>query len=245
MSSEGGPAEGRPPTVPPLSGRERLGVAVAAFLLRLLLRALVATCRFSFVAGVDCLLGVRSQGERAIFSFWHSQIFPFADLFHRRLLHHGYPVAMLSSWSRDGELGARLGRGLGALVARGSSTHGGTAGLRGLYRMIRAHQSAAVTLPDGPKGPPRVAKAGTAVLAQLTGLPIIPLGLAISRSWQINSWDRMLVPKPFSHIVVACGEPIEVLRGASSEALEATRTSLQTALDDLTASAEAQLFAES
>lgn len=239
--SRPGKAEKRPAGAPALNGCQRLVVGTAAVLLRWLLRTLMATCRVTFIAGADCFDEVRERDDRAIFSFWHCQIFPFADLFRRKLLRYGYPVAMLSSWSRDGELGAQLGRRLGALVIRGSSTHGGTAGLRGLYRVMREHQSAAVTLPDGPKGPPREAKPGTTVLAQLTGLPILPVGLAISRSWRIKSWDRMLVPKPFSHIVVACGEPIEVPRSASTEALETTTSNLQTTLDDLTASAEAKL----
>jgi len=194
----------------------------------------MATCRVSFTTGADCFAHLERRDERVILSFWHSQIFPFASLLHRRLLNHGYPVAMLSSWSRDGELGAQLGRGWGALVARGSSTHGGTAGLRGLYRLIRTQRSAAVTLPDGPKGPALEAKPGTAVLAQLTGLPILPLGLAVSRSWRIKSWDRMLVPKPFSQIVVACGEPIRVPRGVSSEGLAATTSEVERTLNELT-----------
>lgn len=229
----------RPASAPSLSVRERLGVIVAALALRLFSRMLMVTCRITFANDSDCLRAARKHNARFIFSFWHCQIFPLANLFHRRLLRHGYPVAMLSSWSRDGELGARLGRGWGALVARGSSTHGGTAGLRSLYRTIREHRSAAVTLPDGPKGPPGEAKPGTAVLAQLTGLPILPLGLAISRAWRVNSWDRMLIPKPFSHILIACGDPIQVPRSVSNEGLAATTATLQSTLDGLTEQAEA------
>ena len=62
-------------------------------------------------------------------------------------------------------------------------------------------------IPDGPQGPLYHFKIGVAVLAQTSGAPILPFGLAASRSWRLKSWDRIIVPRPFSRVAVAWVAP--------------------------------------
>ena len=79
---------------------------------------------------------------------------------------------------------------------------------------------------------------GTAVLAKLAGAPIVPLAYAASRSWRVRSWDRLVVPKPFSRAVVTVGAPIEVAADLTDDELAAISAELELALNELVARAE-------
>src|SRR6202142_1074357 len=116
----------------------------------------------------------------------------------------GVKLGFLISPSVDGEIGAMLVRKVGAEVIRGSSSHTGARGLRDYYQAL-AHEgiSPAIT-PDGPRGPPWKFKPGAILLAQMSQRPMIPMAYAASRAWKIQ-WDRFVIPKPFSRIVIAVG----------------------------------------
>jgi lysophospholipid acyltransferase (LPLAT)-like uncharacterized protein len=80
---------------------------------------------------------------------------------------------------------------------------------------------------DGPRGPARVAQAGAVWLAKTTGNPVLPFHLEADRCWTVNSWDRTQVPKPFSTVAIAIGEPFEVPAGADAAAIESARQVLE------------------
>src|SRR5687768_3671876 len=79
---------------------------------------------------------------------------------------------------------------------------------------------------DGPRGPARVAQPGALWLSGATGHPVLPFHIEASRAWTARSWDRSLVPKPFSTVAVAIGEPFEV-QGTTAEAVEQARQDLE------------------
>jgi len=112
--------------------------------------------------------------------------------------------------------------------------------MRAMYRAISREQSAPVITPDGPRGPRHEAKSGTVVLAQMSGVPILPIAYAAKRCWQLRSWDRMVIPKPFSRVSVAVGELLEVPRELDGAGIESHRLRLQDALNDLVRLAEDQ-----
>jgi lysophospholipid acyltransferase (LPLAT)-like uncharacterized protein len=87
---------------------------------------------------------------------------------------------------------------------------------------------------DGPLGPPRVAKVGTVMLARMTGAPIIPIVWGADRCWELNSWDRFIIPKPFARISYYYGEPIWVPPSTRSEEMEKYRHILENRLNDMT-----------
>jgi lysophospholipid acyltransferase (LPLAT)-like uncharacterized protein len=92
---------------------------------------------------------------------------------------------------------------------------------------------------DGPRGPKAVVKAGLISMAQLSGAAIIPVYISVNRAWIARSWDRCLIPKPFSRVLVRFGQPIDVPQQMESEAFEALRLEVEKkmieghALDDL------------
>lgn len=190
---------------------DRFKVALASWLVRGLLALLGATWRWRVVgAGADpTLLFARP----AILAYWHDRTLPMAHFAATRWLARGHHLGILTSLSRDGELGARLSRSWGATVYRGSASRGGTAGLRKLFRHLRQGGSC-ILAPDGPRGPIYQAKPGVVVLSQMTGAPVIPLGVATDRGWHLRSWDRMVVPKPFARIWVVVGEPETLAAGS-------------------------------
>jgi len=121
---------------------------------------------------------------------------------------------VLVSEHEDGEYITRIIERSGFATVRGSSTRGGTRGLKGLVRAARAGKDLALT-PDGPQGPRAVFKPGALMAAQMTGLPIIPLSVGVSAGWQASSWDGFLVPRPFSTVTIEYLTPRFVPRSAS------------------------------
>jgi len=199
--------EPRPPSPPTTTVAERPGwwdrarVYCVGRLAAGLLRLLGATWRIE-VIGQDPRR--RDGAGTQIAALFHESMLPCAWLYRDR----GYGVAV--SRSRDGDL---IGAALSALgygpLARGSSSRGGSAALRGLRRQLAQGTTTAV-LVDGPRGPARVAKTGIIALARRADRPIQPIAFSARPAIRLSSWDRSLIPLPFSRVVCAYGEPIEV-----------------------------------
>lgn len=211
-----------------------VAVAVALPLLLLLLR----TLRQAPLAGGEHLDRLAGSREPAIYAFWHNRLLVCGHFVHVRLRRAGAPLGSLVSRSRDGEIGARIGGWLGVEIVRGSTSRGALSGLRKLYRLLAKRRISVVNAPDGPRGPVYVAQRGSVVLAQMSGVPIVPVGFAAARTWRLRSWDRLIIPKPFSRVAVVVGEPLEV---AADTDLEAATERLRLALDRTVADAERTL----
>lgn len=169
-------------------------------------------------------------GRSFIFAIWHCHIgiMPVAYKKYWR----GRCVATLVSASKDGEILARTLRRFGFHPVRGSTSRRGPQSLLEMVRCGQEGHDAAVT-PDGPRGPAEVVQEGVIHLAKLTGAPIIPVSCTVSRFIRMKSWDRFVVPLPFSRIVIYAGKPILVPCDADAETLEARRLQLQDKLKEL------------
>lgn len=155
----------------------------------------------------------RRVGTPVIFVFWHGQLLP---LMH---YHRGEGITALVSDHADGEYLAQVIERHGFQTVRGSSTRGGEKGLKGLLRAAKAGRNLAIT-PDGPKGPRGEFKPGALAVAQMTGLPVVPLGAGASSGWRFRSWDGFMVPRPGSKIRIEYLAPRFVARDASRDDLE-------------------------
>lgn len=205
---------------------ERLRFEAAGLLGQGLIGAFFATIRCE-KEGAENYLQFRRAGEPVVFVFWHAQLLPLV------YVHRNEGVVVLVSDHADGEYIARVIHRFGFGTARGSSTRGGVKGLKGLLRAAREGRDLALT-PDGPLGPRHVFKGGALVAAQRAGLPIIPVALGCSRAWRLDSWDRFMIPQPFSRIVVRYGKPYRVPREAPAEELELHARRLQEVLNRMT-----------
>jgi lysophospholipid acyltransferase (LPLAT)-like uncharacterized protein len=160
-----------------------------------------------------------------ILALWHGRILP-ATLYWR-----DRNVVALTSQNFDGEWIARLMARFGYRAARGSTSRGAARALLQLSRDLRAGAPVAFTV-DGPRGPARVAQRGAAWLAGATGHPILPFHIETDRYWSAGSWDRTMIPKPFSRVAVAIGEPMPV-PGTADETVEHGRKELESRLQAL------------
>lgn len=167
-----------------------------------------------------------------VYVLWHGRLLPLAH-YHR---HEG--MTTLISRSGDGEYIARVVRRWGFLPVRGSSSRGGGAGLLKLMEQVQQGRSAAIT-PDGPRGPKQKMKSGALLLAQRTGAPVMPVAAAADAAWWFESWDRFLVPKPFSHVDIVYGAPITVPPDAGPDELEALSEHAEAELNRLTEQVDA------
>ena len=139
----------------------------------------------------------------AVYVFWHRTVVPCAWLF------RGRKIAVMTSSSFDGEYIARIIEKLGFRAVRGSSTRGGAAALLGMHKEIEQGRMVAFTI-DGPRGPVYVAKPGPVLLARNMQVPIVAFHVAPREAWVLKSWDRFLIPKPFSRAYVRIAEVMRV-----------------------------------
>lgn len=184
-----------------LSVKDRVLVAVVGRLGPLLVLLLGATWR-TVEVHYERVEEVHASGRPCVFAFWHGVLLPLEYICRHR------NIQVLSSWHKDGEISARLMRALGYGVVRGSSTRGSA---RGLLRMLaRAVEGLDLAItPDGPKGPAGSVKRGIFYLAEKSDGKLIPVGVGASRAKRLSSWDRFMIPLPFSRVAVVYGEPLE------------------------------------
>jgi lysophospholipid acyltransferase (LPLAT)-like uncharacterized protein len=163
--------------------------------------------------------------QPVIFCLWHNRL-AISMLVHRR---HPRKLAALVSASKDGALlAAILGR-FGVEQIRGSSSRRGPQALLELTSHARKGYDLAIT-PDGPRGPRYVVQQGVIALAQITGLPIIPVTCNTQRKVCLKSWDRFQIPLPFSSCELILNEPIHVPREADESKREESRRKLESCL---------------
>jgi lysophospholipid acyltransferase (LPLAT)-like uncharacterized protein len=164
-----------------------------------------------------------------ILTFWHDQMLPLLGCARWRR-----PIMVMTSRSKDGDISTAVLVLFGVESARGSSTRGGSTALRAFLHGARAGRNLVFT-PDGPRGPARVVKDGVIFAAQASGVPIMPVAYAAKKYKQLRSWDRMIIPMPFSRGVCLYGEPLVVPRRGD---LEEWRATVARTLNELSEEAE-------
>ena len=196
-----------------LSLGQRFLLATAPRLAAWLILVLGATLRYEDVLAPDAVRGDTLPGP-TVYAFWHRSLLACAYRF------RGLGIAILISRSFDGELIARTVERLGFVAVRGSSSRGGSAGLRGMAQAYADGRRCAITA-DGPRGPVFRAKPGTAQLAELVGAPWVGAFYALpARAWVLKSWDRFLIPMPFSRVVMTWPARVEPKQEEIQQALD-------------------------
>jgi hypothetical protein len=203
------------------SARKRAEVAAIATFGYPILRMLGSTWRWK-VSGAEHVEAIHARGLHPIHSCWHGRILPATVYFQRR------GIVVITSENYDGEWIARIICKFGYGTARGSTSRGGPKALLQLVRDVQS-KGVAFTL-DGPRGPAEVAQPGAVWLAKATGNPLLPFHSEAVSSWTLNSWDRTLIPKPFTTVAMAIGEPIYVARDADERRLDESRRALESSL---------------
>jgi lysophospholipid acyltransferase (LPLAT)-like uncharacterized protein len=171
-----------------------------------------------------------SNDTPVVVGTWHR-----ASIYFLYFFGHFHPMIMISQ-SKDGEILAQYTSAMGAIPARGSSSRGGKEALKQMRHHLTSGGKACATVLDGPRGPAYVAKKGMIVLAMQTESPFIPAIWSANRSITLrNSWDKMILPLPFSRISMAFGDPIHIPRETTGEELEHYRHLVQERLNTMMA----------
>ena len=220
------------PRAEPFTLLQRVQLALVSWIVPAILRLIGRTLRetSTFEEGAIQSLDEVYPG---IFPFWHRCVLPATWLYRNQ-----HP-AVMTSQSRDGEFIARVIQRFGFVPVRGSSSRGGQRALLEMNQLLKEGHAVAFTI-DGPRGPRGVAKKGPVLLARMSGEAITAFYVAVERAWVLNTWDRLVIPKPFSRIYVRFAKKIFVPPDADDAAMERYHAEMQAALDRITAFAEAQ-----
>jgi lysophospholipid acyltransferase (LPLAT)-like uncharacterized protein len=197
---EGGSGEGWLPPARDLRPGLRyrlIGLLGAAFV-----RAWGATLRIEWL-NPENLEAIRRHDGRVCYAIWHGALLPLA------YTHRGRGIVILVSRHRDGEIISQIICRLGFGVVRGSTNREGLRALLGMAKEGRSGRPLGVT-PDGPRGPRRELQAGVLLIAQRSGLPIVPVAVEAVRRRELSSWDRFQIPCPWTRVVVVTGPPIHL-----------------------------------
>lgn len=216
----------------PWSLRQRIVLSLIVATGTVIIRLIGATLRLS----VSSEEGGQTTLEQRplVASFWHSCIIPSTYIW------RGMGIRVMSSYSYDGEYMGRIIKKFGFVPVKGSSSRNPVRALLGLRRALEEGWTVAFTL-DGPRGPRHKVKPGPVGLGRSTGLALTAFHVGLEKAWVLKSWDRMMIPKPFSRALVRFGKLIYVPRDASDEDLARYSDELQATLDRVVEFAEANV----
>jgi lysophospholipid acyltransferase (LPLAT)-like uncharacterized protein len=192
-----------------------------------LMRSWALTLRIGMVDESGLLNPHRLPGP-VILVLWHNRIFSLPPLW-QKFANHRPRLYVLTSASNDGAALARAMAVCGHGAIRGSSSRRGALALIALKRALLAGSDVAIT-PDGPRGPRYCLQPGLIKLAAATGAPIIPIHVQCASAWRLKSWDRFIIPKPFSKVRIRFDAPLVVAPGLSDDGFEAERVRIESVL---------------
>lgn len=223
-----------------MTWKRKLGYAIIRPLIKMFLSTFWWTCRVEKITGDEHAQKLLAKGEPIIPCYWH-QMHVFGSWYMLKLQKRGLKIGFLISPSVDGEILSKIVESWGAVAVRGSSNRTGAKALKDMYNTIVKDKVSPVTTSDGPTGPIHEFKQGAVMLAQLTQSPMLPIAYAADRFWQVNSWDKFIIPKPFSRIVIAVGAPHYIEKKSNPEKMEEERLAMENDMRLLIEQAKSEL----
>lgn len=195
-----------------------LAILIVPLIGSLLIRLLYLTNKKKFHAPEN--LG----DEKFIMACWHGELLmiPYAYTRYRKNPH----VKLLISEHFDGNLIAKTLNFFGFGTIRGSSTRGGAKALIESIKEIKNGYDLGIT-PDGPKGPRHEVHDGIVIMAQKAKVKIVLVEIKPTKFWQLNSWDKFVIPKPFGTINYYISDLIDVGDKSLQEAKDILKEGLK------------------
>jgi lysophospholipid acyltransferase (LPLAT)-like uncharacterized protein len=203
---------------------QRIILFLASFLGPILLLIYGFTWRIKW-EGTDNLVEAKKTTGKILYAFWHSRLLGLC------YAHRFQQVGIMVSKSFDGEWISRLVSKIGYRPYRGSASRDGAPGLLEMMKDL-PEGDLALTV-DGPRGPAEKVKLGVISLAAKAGVPIVPITILAKRAWRLKTWDRFMIPKPFSTITVLRGPRIEVPRDVGKDDFDYYKQKIEEAIKDL------------
>ncbi len=207
-------------------------VWIGTWIIAIILHLLFKTCKEIVIGEKDELEAQKKAGKPNTYAIWHRSLI-WAMYYFRARPGGKYKPVVIASRSKDGEWAAGMLKRFGIASPRGSSTRNGKQALEEYTDLVKKGYNGSLT-PDAPKGPAQRAKIGPIITAARTGSPLMPAAQTAKPAWRLSTWDRTLVPKPFSKIYLLFDEkPIDIPANATPEQLEDCRKLLEQRLNIL------------
>ena len=184
--------------------KKRFLLFIIPFFVFVTIRILRCLCKVEYKVSQESLELLKSK-EGFIFAFWHG------ELLFQPLVFSKYSkdkkAFVLISHHFDGEIISRSMSYFGLYSLRGSSSRGGSRALLEIVRKLKDNNIIAIT-PDGPRGPYHSVANGIVLASQKSNAKILISKVIYSNAWELGSWDRFKIPKPFSKVTFYLKDPI-------------------------------------
>lgn len=209
---------------------DKIKLKFTGILGKLIIDLLFSTVKIELI-GFDEVKSIIAS-RKLIFALWHSRILLFCYIY------KGNDITTLVSQSKDGEIIAQILHYQGNKTVRGSTSRGGLRALARLIKILKEKTSPCAVTPDGPRGPRFNVQPGVITLAKKTGYPIVPITYSANKIKVFSSWDRFIIPKPFTKCRVVYGRPVYVSKDADNEEQNRCRLLLEKELVRITFEAD-------
>jgi lysophospholipid acyltransferase (LPLAT)-like uncharacterized protein len=213
----------------------RYAVGLLSYLAISVLRVILSTCRVHYINKEyidEFLLG----DKQVVVATWHRCTIYF--LFKFGFLH---PMVLFSK-SKDGDLLAEFAKRVGIIPVRGSSTRGGKEGSEQMVEFLRSGGRVVATVADGPQGPALRAKPGLVRIAQKSGAHLLPMTWSADKVWMFaRAWDKMIIPRPFSRIVICASKPYLISKEADGREFNNCVKTMERTLNVMTRDVDAMV----
>lgn len=206
-------------------------VSLLIFIVKRIMSLLLWTCRIE-MQGLERFCRLAKE-EKCLLMFWHNRlsILPFIlSKYAKNTL-----FACVVSSHGDGQMLSRIIHSFPNGRTIVCSKKEGYLAIREMIRHLNEERLVIIITPDGPRGPLHEVKPGVAAAALRTGASVIPLHWEANRYFELKTWDRQRIPKPFSTVRIVFGSPIRFPKDPAPSLEEAQRE-LKSALFDLNSS---------
>ena len=177
--------------------KKQIKLIVYSLFLKLIFNSIFMTCRWKII-GFDNFNAAINKNRPILLCLWHEHLVCVSRYFKKTTLN----LYAVSSTHFDSEILAKILCSWKIKLIRGSSTRGWSSVLKQMIVLFKDTSTLVALTNDGPQGPARIAKEGSLSVAKKYNAQIVSISAKSTKGWRLNSWDKTLLPKPFSTIYI-------------------------------------------
>lgn len=160
------------------------------------------TTRWQFIWPENYTKDDLLKEKGVLFALWHSEL-----TYSIKIFGSYRPVKALVSPHGDGKIIKNIIQLFGYDTIGGSTNKEAASALKTIIKDLKAGTNIVIT-PDGPRGPAKQINSSMAKVAYKYGYKLIAASCRPKSYFQINSWDKMMIPKPFTKVEVQFNSPL-------------------------------------
>tara|TARA_Y100001970_G_scaffold78745_1_gene100275 strand:- start:5133 stop:5771 length:639 start_codon:yes stop_codon:yes gene_type:complete len=207
---------------------KKIKLYLISFLLQIILYVVFKTNRWKVVGEENLKVAIK-KNQPIFLCTWHAR-FVYAMYFLK--LQKTKNIWAISSTHQDSQIMAYFLKRSSFNLIRGSSTRGWDNVIKKMIKILKDSSSIIAITNDGPKGPPQIAKYGSYQIAKRSNAQIISIFGNSTKFWELKSWDKLRIPKPFGTIYIQFSSPMDYSKDETNNS-NALTTFLNKNLDSL------------